>query len=389
MIVGVDIGKFHHQAAFLDESGKDLRPSLAFDNTEEGFQAFFDALSVDDGKIVIGMEATGHYWLNLYTALLAHDLEVHVINPIQTEAVRRMNIRKTKTDSVDCRYVAQVIRMGDFSDVAVQEADIAELRQLCRYRYGLVDSVSAVKNQITGILDRIFPEYKLLFSDIFGVSSMEVLKRYPTPDQIIKVPMKRLSELLKKYSRGAFGEEKARQLKAAAQHSVGVGSANPAFVFQLQQQIQLIDFSREQIALLEKRIEDCYTRFPCFLHTINGVGVISAAVMLSEIGDIAHFDNPKKLVAVAGIDPSVHQSGNFTASASHMSKRGSPYLRRALWKAADSASRSNPVLVEFYRRKRSEGKDHMTTIGACSRKLCFIVFGILRNNCPFDPNFSA
>jgi transposase len=122
MFVGIDIGKYRHQAAFLDNSGKDLCASIPFDNTEEGFSLFFKTLdSVCDGTVVVGMEATGHYWLNLYCALLARDIETHVINPIQTDAVRRMNIRKTKTDSVDCRYVALVIRMGDYSDVAVQD----------------------------------------------------------------------------------------------------------------------------------------------------------------------------------------------------------------------------------------------------------------------------
>jgi transposase len=389
MFVGIDIGKYRHQAAFLDNHGKDLCPSVPFDNSDEGFTLFFRTMdSVSDGTVIIGMEATGHYWLNLYCALLTRDIETHVINPIQTDAVRRMNIRKTKTDSVDCRYVAQVIRMGDYSDVAVQDSAIAELRQLCRYRYGLVDSVSSLKNQITGILDRIFPEYSNLFSDIFGVTSIELLKRYTTPDAISKVPTKRLTELLAKYSRQAFGEAKAIKIKDACAHSVGIGCQNPAFIFQLRQQIQLIEFTHAQIVLLEERIEECYSKFPCFLHTIKGIGVTSAAVILSEIGNISNFDSPKKLVAFAGIDPSVHQSGNFTASASQMSKRGSPYLRRALWNAAEGASRSNPVLADFYTRKRNEGKDHMTAVGATARKLCYIVFAILRDQRPFDANFS-
>lgn len=390
MIIGIDIGKFRHQAAFLDDAGKELRASLPFDNSEDGFRSFFDALSAfKDKNVVIGMEATGHYWLNLYGALLARDLETHVVNPIQTEAARRMSIRKTKTDSVDCRYIAQVIRMGDYSDVSQQASDIAELRQLCRYRYSLVDTMSAVKNQITGIMDRIFPEYSPLFDDIFGASSLALLQRYPTPEAIRKVPLKRLCDLLKKHSRGALGLERAKQLKEAAKHSVGIGADNPAFTFQLSQQLQLIEFTQSQLKPLEDRITSCYEKFPCFLHTIPGVGVVSAAVILSEVGDISLFSNPKKLVAFAGIDPSVHQSGNFSASISHMSKRGSPYLRRALWNAAQSAYRFNPAISQFYLRKRAEGKNHMTSIGACSRKLCYIVFAILSSNSPFIYNLSS
>lgn len=384
MFVGIDIGKFRHQAAFLDHNGKALCASLAFDNTEEGFSRFFQALGEAPDPPVIGMEATGHYWLNLYTALLNRDIQAHVINPIQTDAVRRMNIRKTKTDSVDCRYIAQVLRLGEYSDVSVQSADIAELKQLCRYRYGLVDTVSAIKNQIVGLLDRIFPEYHTLFSDVFGKTSMELLKRYTSPDAISRVPTKRLAELLNKYSRGRFSEEKALQIKDACKHSVGVSGTNAAFVFQLQLQLQQIDFMQAHIALLEEQIHSIYQRFPCFLHTIKGVGELSAAVILAEIGDFSRFDHPKKLVAFAGIDPSVHQSGSFTASHAKMSKRGSPYLRRALWNAAESASRFNPLFVEYYQKKRADGKDHMTAVGATARKLCFVCFAILRDSRPFS-----
>jgi transposase len=392
MYVGIDIGKYRHEASFLDHAGKELRSPFGFDNTEEGYQQFFQALSVtqDGHPVVVGMEATGHYWLNLFTVLLDKQIETHVVNPIQTEAVRRMNIRKTKTDSVDCRYIAQLMRIGEYSDVSVQSTDIAELKQLCRYRYGLVDSVSSLKNQVTGLMDRIFPEYSSLFSDIFGKASMELLKRYATPERMGRVSLKSLTEILSKFSRGSLGEEKAIQIKASCKHSVGIcRDANDAFVFQLQLQLQQIEFMQGHIDLVESRIKECYSRFPCFLHTIKGVGVISAAVIFSEIGDIANFDHPKKLVAFAGIDPSVHQSGNFTASQSSMSKRGSPYLRHALWNAAESVSRSNSTFTAFYHKKREEGKNHMVAIGAVARKLCYVAFAILRDQTPFRPDFST
>jgi transposase len=389
MYVGIDIGKLHHQVAFLDHNGKDLHPSFPFDNTEEGFARFFKAMdtTTDGQPVVVGMEATGHYWLNLYTALLARDIEAHVINPIQTDAIRRMNIRKTKTDAVDCRYIAQVIRIGEYSDVALQTTDIAELKQLCRYRYELVDSVTVIKNQIIGLVDRIFPEYHTLFSDIFGKTSMELLKRYTTAEAISKLSIKRLSDLLIKYSRGAFGQEKAQEIKYLCQHTIGLGGLNPAFVFQLQLQLQQIEFMQTHISLVEEQIQAIYSRFPCYLHTIKGMGGTSAAVIMAEIGDISNFDHPKKLVAFAGIDPSVYQSGNFTATHAKMSKRGSPYLRRALWNVAETASRSNPVLKEFYQKKRAEGKDHRTAIGATARKLCYIIYAILRDQTPFKADF--
>jgi len=391
MYVGIDIGKTIHQAAFLDDHGHDLCSSLTFHNDDEGYQLFFDTLDKnhDGSHVIIGMEATGHYWLNICSALLSRDFETHVINPIQTDAMRRMNIRKTKTDSVDCYYIARVLMIGEYSDVAIQDENIAELKQLCRYRYSLVDSVTAVKNQITGIMDRIFPEYHTLFSDIFSVTSIELLKRYTTPAEISKVTPKRLTALLAKYSRGSFGEEKAQQILSIARTSVGNANVNPAFILQLRQQIAQIEFMREQINIVEKRIELCYSRFPCFLHTIKGVGLISAATIFAEIGDIARFDSPKKLVAFAGIDPSIYQSGNYSSSHASMSKRGSPYLRRALWNTAEITSRMNPVFAEFYQRKRSEGKNHMTAIGAVARKMTYSIFAILRDQVPFNHDFGA
>jgi transposase len=391
MYVGIDIGKSFHQAAFLNDNGNELCPSLPFDNSDEGYQRFFAALdkASDGSNVIIGMEATGHYWLNICSALLARDYETHVINPIQTDAIRRMNIRKTKTDSVDCRYIAKVLMIGEYSDVAIQDDDIAELKQLCRYRYSLVDGVTAVKNQVTGILDRIFPEYHKLFSDIFGVASIELLKRYTTPADISKVTTKRLSDLLARYSRNRLGAEKAEQIHDAARSSVGNARVNPAFILQLRQQIAQIEFMCGQIDIVEKQIEACYSRFTCFLHTIKGVGMVSAATILAEIGDIKNFDSPKKLVAFAGIDPSVYQSGNYTSAHASMSKRGSPYLRRALWNTAEVAARTNPVFAAFYQRKRSEGKDHMTSVGAVARKLTYSVFAILRDQVPFDSDFGA
>ena len=391
MYVGIDIGKSFHQAAFLDDHGHDLCSSLAFHNNDEGYQLFFDTLDKahDGSHVIIGMEATGHYWLNICSALLARDFETHVINPIQTDAIRRMNIRKTKTDSVDCYYIAKVLMIGEYSDVAIQDDDISELKQLCRYRYSLVDGVTAVKNQVTGIMDRIFPEYHTLFSDIFSITSIELLKRYTTPAEISKVTPKRLAALLAKYSRNRFGEQKAQQILSTARTSVGNANVNPAFILQLRQQIAQIEFMRDQVHIVEKQIELCYSRFPCFLHTIKGVGLISAATIFAEIGDIANFDSPKKLVAFAGIDPSVYQSGNYSASHASMSKRGSPYLRRALWNTAEIASRMNPVFVEFYQRKRSEGENHMTSIGAVARKMTYSIFAILRDQVPFNPDFGA
>ena len=384
---GIDIGKFNHQAAAIDEKGNSLFKSFSFPNSHEGFIHFIQIATtfMEKDSICIGMEATGHYWLNLYFKLLDLGIELHVVNPIQTDAMRNMNIRKTKTDSVDCIYIAQVIRMGNYSDVVIGEEDVSELRQLCRFRFHLVDTIGAIKNQIIGLLDRVFPEFSTFFSDVFGVTSMELLKKYTTPEQIIAVKSTTLVNLLSKASRGRFKEDKANEIKDVAKVSVGLKSSNTAFVFQLRQMIMQIDFSESQLKELEGRISEYYNKCECFLTTINGIGNTLGAAIFAEIGDISRFDHPKKLVAFAGIDPTVKQSGNFTGTHNSMSKRGSVYLRRAIWNAAVVAARQNPILKDFYDKKRAEGKDYMTTIGAVSRKLCYIIYAVLRDKKTYIP----
>lgn len=384
---GVDIGKFRHQAIAVNSDGQPLCTSFPFDNSEDGFQLFLRQINhfQQQDAICVGMEATGHYWLNLYCVLLNLGIELHVVNPILTDAMRRMSVRKTKTDTVDCGYIADVIRMGKFSDVSVQTSDIQELRQLCRFRYGLVDETGMIKNRVIGVLDRIFPEYSKLFSDVFGTTSMALLDKYPSPDALLRVGTKKLAEFLKKHSRGRLGEDKAEEVHHACKHSVGIKEVNFALSFELHMMVEHIQFMEEQIDEIEKQIETIYSRCECYLDTIIGVGVVSGAVIFSEIGNIANFESPKKLVAFAGIDPSIRQSGNFTSSHNAMSKRGSVYLRRALWNAATVAAQKDPALSAFYQKKRAEGKDYMTAIGAVSHKLCNIAFAVLRDKKAYVP----
>jgi len=384
---GVDIGKFRHQAIVVDSNGQPLNSSFSFDNTEDGFKLFLKQIDIFQQQdcICVGMEATGHYWLNLYCALMELGIELHVVNPILTDAMRRMSVRKTKTDTVDCRYIADVIRMGNYSDISVQTSDIQELRQLCRFRYNLVDEAGMIKNRVIGILDRIFPEYSKLFSNVFGTTSMALLSKYQSPDALLKLGTKRLVEFLKKHSRGRLGEKKAKEIREACKHSVGINMANNALSFQLRMMVEHIQFIEEQIDELQKQIESIYSRCECYLDTIIGVGVVSGAVIFSEIGNIENFNNSKKLTAFAGIDPSIKQSGNFTSTKNTMSKRGSVYLRRALWNAATVAAQQDPALSAFYQKKRAEGKDYMTAIGAVSHKLCNIVFAVLRDKKAYVP----
>ena len=348
---GIDIAKHNHEASIIDVDGKALLDSISFSNSKEGCEkllALFERLNIAKDDLLIGMEATGHYWLAAYAFLIELDFDVKVINPIQSEAFRKMYIRQTKTDRKDSFIIAQIMRFGQFSSTNLSEENIIALRQLSRYRLALVDSIGDCKRRVITLLDQVFPEYDKLFSDTFGVASKEILLKYPTPEDMSKVSAKKLSTLLIKASRGRFGAEKADQLKTAAKSSFGVSFAKDAFAFQIRQLIEQIVFLEKQITALEKEISVLLKQAGSYITTIPGIGDTLGAIILSEIGDIHRFDAPGKLVAFAGLDVKVNQSGEFTGTRNKISKRGSPYLRRAIWLAASSAAFSDPILSAYY-----------------------------------------
>ena len=384
---GIDIAKNKHEASVIGADGKALLDSISFANTKEGCEkllALFERLGIVKDDVVLGMEATGHYWLSVHAFFLELGYEVKVINPIQSEAFRKMYIRQTKNDSKDSFIIAQIMRFGQFSATSLSEEGIVALRQLSRYRLALVDACGDCKRRVIALLDQVFPEYDDLFSNTFGVTSKEVLLKYPTPEDMLTVSTRKLTTLLNKSSRGRFGEEKAKQLKAVAAGSFGVSFAKDAFAFQIRQFMEQILFLEKQIAELEQEISVLLQQTGSFIMRIPGIGETLGAIILSEIGDIHRFDAPGKLVAFAGLDVKVNQSGEFIGTKNKISKRGSPYLRRAIWLAAGRAAFCDPILSEYYQSLRARGKHHLTAVGAVSRKLCNILFVILRENRPYE-----
>jgi len=385
---GIDIAKNKHEASVIDTEGKALLDSISFSNSKEGCEkllALFDRLGVAKDDVLIGMEATGHYWLSVHAFFLELGYDVKVINPIQSEAFRKMYIRQTKNDSKDSFIIAQIMRFGQFSATNLSEEAIVALRQFSRYRLALVDSCGDCKRRVVTVLDQVFPEYDGLFSDMFGVTSKELLLKYPTPEDLLTVSTRKLTTLLNKASRGRFGEEKAEHLKSVAAASFGISFAKDAFSFQIRQLMEQILFLEKQIGELEKEIAALLKQTDSFITTIPGIGDTLGAIIISEIGDIHRFDAPGKLVAFAGLDVKVNQSGEFTGTKTKISKRGSPYLRRAIWLAAGRAAFCDPILSEYYQSLRARGKHHLTAVGAVSRKLCNIIFAILTENRPYEP----
>ena len=386
--IGIDIAKNKHEASLVDVSGKALVDSISFSNSKEGCEkllALMERFQVAKDDVVIGMEATGHYWLSVHAFFFELGYDVKVINPIQSEAFRKMYIRQTKNDSKDSYIIAQIMRFGQFSSTNLSEGGVIALRQLSRYRLALVDSCSDCKRRVIALLDQVFPEYGKFFSDTFGVTSKEVLLNYPTPEDMLTVSTNELAEVLNKASRGRFKEDKAAELQTLANNTFGIHFAKDAFAFQIRQLIEQLVFLENQIAELESEIAILLEQMGSFITTISGIGDTLGAIIISEIGDIHRFDTPGKLVAFAGLDVKVNQSGEFSSTRNKISKRGSPYLRRAIWLAAGRAAFCDPILSEYYQSLRTRNKHHLTAVGAVARKMCNIIFAILKENRPYEP----
>lgn len=386
--VGIDIAKHNHEASIIDVDGKLLCDSISFTNTQKGCEkliALLERFSVTTQNCIIGMEATGHYWLSVYSYLLELGYDLKVINPIQSDSFRKMYIRQTKNDSKDSFVIAQIMRFGQFSSTSLSDENIMALRQLSRYRLFLVDECSDYKRKVICLLDQVFPEYNSFFSDTFGVTSKNLLTKYPTPEDLLSISTAKLTNLLSKCSRGHHGKSKAEEIKQAASNSFGVKFATDAFAFQIRQMMEQISFIESQLTELEKQISTMLHETNQVITTIPGIGEVLGAIIVGEIGDISRFDSAPKLVAFAGLDVSVKQSGEFVGTQNKISKRGSPYLRRAIWTAANRAAFCNPVLSEYYQSLRSRGKHHLTAVGAVARKMCNIIFAVLRDNKPYVP----
>ena len=367
--------------------GKQIGHSLRFATTHKGADSLMSFIfnNIGNSSCIFGMEATGHYWYPIYSFLKARGYTIYVINPIQSDSLRKMYIRQTKNDSIDSFLIAEVIRFGQFTTTSMADENILAMRQLCRYRDSVISSRTEIKLRISTIIEQIFPEYEKQFSSLWLSTSMGILEKYLTPENIENAPIDELFEIIKDKSHNKLTMKKAISIREAAADTFGIKIAQDAFSFQLKQLIDRMNFLDKQIEALDCQILEYYEKFDCYLHTIPGIGMIAAATILAEIGDINRFKSSSALVAFAGIDPTVRQSGEFSSTHNHMSKRGSPYLRHAIFLAATTCSFHNSPLNAYYKKKRDQGKHHLTATGAVARKLTSVIYAVLRDSKPYEP----
>ncbi|MEG0792162.1 MAG: IS110 family transposase, partial [Gordonibacter sp.] len=352
LFAGIDIAKYDHVIGAIDERGHSLSKPMTFKNSTSGFEkcaAYLDGLADDGAEIMVGMEATGHYWLACFCFLTERGFSVVVINPMRTDAMRRFkNLGKVKTDAIDCVVIADTLRCGDFEPSKLADEKMMSLRQMTRLQQAITEDIADLKRQIIVALDQVFPEYARLFSDTFGETSKAFLKRCPTPEECMGIDIRTLTNLLDKASHGKLGREKADELKAAAKGSCGITLASDTFSFQIKLLAKQIEFIEDQLAEVDEKVKGLLDEIEPLILTIPGISYKLGAPIVAEIGDVKRFSNAPAIVKYAGINPSKNQSGTFEGEVNHITKQGSPYLRRALYLAAMAQLKCKTPLYDYY-----------------------------------------
>ena len=348
--VGIDIAKLNHFASAISSEGEELIKPFKFTNDADGFQLLSSHLdSLPDDSFIIGLESTAHYGDNLVRYLVNNGHKVCVINPIQTSTLRKNNIRKTKTDKVDTYIIAKALMLlQSHRFVTTLDINLMDLKALGRFRQKSLKQRTRLKIQLKAYVDETFPELQYFFkSGLHQKAVYALLKEAPSAKDVASMHLTHLAHLLEVASHGHFKKETASQLRVLARKSVG--SPDSALSIQVVHAIEQIELLDSQIDHVEDEMTDIMKYLDSVIMTIPGIGYINGGMILGEIGDIRRFPGPKQLLAFAGLDPSVYQSGNFQAKRTRMSKRGSKVLRYALMNAAHNVVKNNSTFKAYYR----------------------------------------
>ena len=383
--VGIDIAKTNHYASIVDYStGEVIENPFLVTNNKQGFDLLFSKIkNFDKDKVLFGLESTAHYGNNLIFYFHEKQFKLGIINPIQTATLRKTRIRKVKNDKVDSMLICEALSLGYYNLLSDYDIKLLEIKSLCRFYKDLKDKASEAKIQLKTYVDQLFPELNTFFKNNLDIkTARELLKLYQSPQDISNVNLTKLSNLLIKNSRGKYDKSRAIELKDLASNSVGIN--NYALSIQIKMTIELIELLESQINDIEKQVSDFIKKSDNVITSIPGIGDMTAAIIISEIGDINRFNNPGQVLAFAGLDPSVKQSGTFNASSTRMSKRGSSLLRYALILAANNVQLNTKTFHNYYNTKRLQGKLHYNALGHCAGKLIRTIFYMLKNNVKFN-----
>ena len=384
--VGIDVSKDKHDCFIVSSEGEVLADAFMIPNNIDGFHCLLQRIqdcATPQDKIKVGLEATGHYSYNLIGFLLDNGLATYVLNPLRTNLYRKsLSLRKTKTDRVDARTIASMLLsdagLKPYTDTAYHNE---ELKSLTRYRFDKVKERAKLKTSISRLVCILFPELEKLVSTLHMASVYALLEECPGAKQIAAAHLTRLKTLLETASKGHYKRDIALEIRDAARSSVG--SRMPAKSLELQHTIRLIRELNSEIAEIEEQIQAIMDELNSPIITIPGIGFRMAAMIFAEVGDFARFDSPDKLLAYAGMSPSTYQSGQLKNCYPHMEKRGSRYLRYALYNATKYVCHWDPTFAAYLAKKRAEGKHYNVALSHATKKLVRLIFSIEKSGQPY------
>ena len=377
--VGIDIAKDKHDCFITNSDCEVLFKSFTISNNRDGFKTLFQKIqSVSDDltKVKVGLEATGHYSYNLLGFLLDKGLPTYVINPLHTNLYRKsLSLRKTKTDKVDAHTIASMI-MSDVNSKSYSDTSYhnEELKSLTRYRFDKVKERAKLKSSVSRLVCILFPELEKLVPTLHMASVYALLSEFPSAHAIASVHLTRLTNLLSESSHGRYGKDTAVIFREAARNSIG--SDMPAKSLELKHTIKLIQELTSEIDEIEAEIKSIMDEINSPILTIPGISYNMGAMIIAEIGDFSRFDSADKILAYAGMSPSTYQSGQLDNCYSHMEKRGSRYLRYALYNATKYVCHWDESFGTYLAKKRAEGKHYNVAISHAAKKLVRTIYAM-------------
>lgn len=384
--IGIDVSKDKHDCFILSSEGEVLADAFTVPNNMEGFTTLLKRIqdcTTPQDKIRVGLEATGHYSYNLLGFLLDNGLPTYVLNPLRTNLYRKsLSLRKTKTDRVDARTIATMllsdVGLKPYTDTAYHNE---ELKSLTRYRFDKVKERAKLKSSVSRLVCILFPELEKLVPTLHMVSVYALLEEFPGARQIAKAHLTRLKSLVESASKGHYKQDMAIVIRDAARNSIG--SRMSAKSLELQHTIRLIRELDAEINDIEAAIQNIMDELHSPITTIPGIGCRMGSMILAEVGDFSRFDSPDKLLAYAGMSPSTNQSGKMHNCYAHMEKRGSRYLRFALYNATKYVCLWEPSFAAYLAKKRAEGKHYNVAISHAAKKLVRLIFALEKSRQPY------
>ena len=374
---GIDVAKDKHDCFICNSDGEIVFNSFTIQNTMEGFDSLYQKiLSVTDdlSKVKVGLEATGHYSYNLLGYLLDKGLPTFVINPLHTNLYRKsLTLRKTKTDKVDAHTIAMMLmsdmNLKSYSNTLYHNE---ELKSLTRYRFDKVQERAKLKQSISRLVNILFPELEKMYPTLHMKSIYALLSEFPSALHIADAHLTRLTNLLYEASKGRYNRDTAILFRESARKSIG--SVMPAKSLELKHTIKLVCELDAEIKEIENLIKSIMDEIDSPILSIPGISYRMGAMIIAEIGDFDRFSSPDKILAYAGLSPSTYQSGQLTSTYSHMEKRGSRYLRYALFNATKFVCNWDSSFGEYLAKKKSEGKHYNVAVSHAAKKLVRLIY---------------